>query len=161
MSALAARDYFNPSPDQQDPFVRNDFGFSLGGPIKKDQTFFFVNSEWQRYRTTLTEPAVVPTAAFKTGIFNYNGQQINLADPSSPNNVQGLTLDPTIQKMLSAYPNPNGPAVDDLRGDLLLPKFVPAEYGGHNLPSGPPLQRQVQRVRAIHIQRLRRSGPIP
>ena len=121
VNALAARDYFNPSPDQQDPFVRNDFGFSLGGPIKKDQTFFFVNSEWQRYRTTLTEPAVVPTAAFKTGIFNYNGQQINLADPSSPNNVQGLTLDPTIQRMLSAYPNPNGPAVDDLRAIYYFP----------------------------------------
>jgi hypothetical protein len=121
VNAMAARDYFNPSPDQQDPFVRNDFGFSLGGPVKKDQTFFFVDSEWQRYRTTLTESTVVPTAAFKTGIFDYNGQSINLADPGSPNNVQGLTLDPAMQKVLSAYPNPNGPAVDDLRALYYFP----------------------------------------
>lgn len=121
VNAMAARDYFNPSPDKQDPFTRNNFGFSLGGPIKKDQTFFFVNSEWQRYRTALTNAAVVPTAAFKSGIFNYKGQQINLADPASPNNVQGLTIDPTMQKVLSAYPNPNGPAVDDIRGLYYFP----------------------------------------
>lgn len=125
VNALAARDYFNPKPDPQNPFVRNDFGFSLGGPIKKDQTFFFVNSEWQRYRTTLTNQATVPTAAFKTGIFTYNGQQINLANPASPNNVNGLPISPTMQKLLSTYPNPNGPAVDDLRAIYYFPSGSP------------------------------------
>jgi hypothetical protein len=66
---LAARDYFNPKPDPQNPFVRNQFGGSFGGPIRKDKTFFFVNSEWDRFRTTLTNETVVPTAQFKTGIF--------------------------------------------------------------------------------------------
>ena len=94
MNAMAARDYFNPSPDPQNPFTRNQFGASFGGPIVKDKTFFFVNSEWDRFRTTLTNSAVVPTAAFKTGIFTYNGQQINLANPASPNNALGLPLDP-------------------------------------------------------------------
>ena len=82
VNAMAARDYFNPSPDPQNPFVRNQFGASFGGPIKKDKTFFFVNSEWDRFRTTLTNEAVVPTAQFKTGIFTADGQQINLASPA-------------------------------------------------------------------------------
>ena len=125
VNAMAARDYFNPKPDPQNPFVRNDFGFSLGGPIKKDQTFFFVNSEWQRYRTTLTNQATVPTAAFKTGVFTYNGQHINLANPASPNNLTGLPLSPTMQKILALYPNPNGPAVDDIRGIYFFPSSSP------------------------------------
>jgi Carboxypeptidase regulatory-like domain/TonB dependent receptor/TonB-dependent Receptor Plug Domain len=131
VNALAARDFFNPSPvagqppDPQNPFVRNQFGASFGGPIKKDKTFFFVNAEWDRFRTTLTNEAVVPTAAFKSGIFDYNGQQINLASPSSPNNPLGLPLDPTMQKVFALYPNPNGPAVDSIRGIYFFPASSP------------------------------------
>jgi hypothetical protein len=125
VNALAARDYFNPKGDPQNPFVRNQFGASLGAPIVKDKTFFFVNAEWDRFRTTLTNEAVVPTAAFKTGIFTYNGQNINLANPNSPNNVLGLPLDPTIQKVLAQYPLPNGPAVDSIRGIYFFPTATP------------------------------------
>ena len=125
VNAMAARDYFNPTGDPQNPFVRNQFGASLGGPIKRDKTFFFVNSEWDRFRTTLTNSAVVPTAAFKTGIFTDDGVQINLASPSSRNNALGLPLNPTIQKVLSEYPAPNGPAVDSIRGIYFFPTGVP------------------------------------
>jgi len=125
VNALAARDWFNPIPEKQNPFVRNQFGASLGGPIKKNNTFFFVNSEWDRFRTTLTNESIVPTAQFKTGIFTYNGQQINLASPGSPNNALGLPLDPTMQKVLSQYPNPNGPAVDSIRGIYFFPTGEP------------------------------------
>ncbi|MGP0076449.1 MAG: carboxypeptidase regulatory-like domain-containing protein [Bryobacteraceae bacterium] len=130
VNAMAARDFFNPSPtpgetDPQNPFVRNQFGGSFGGPIKKDKTFFFANVEWDRFRTTLTNNAIVPTAAFKTGIFDYNGQTINLASPTSPNNALGLPLDPTMQKLFSIYPNPNGPLVDSIRGVYFFPTPIP------------------------------------
>jgi Carboxypeptidase regulatory-like domain/TonB dependent receptor len=129
VSAMAARDFFNPSPDPQNPFVRNQFGASFGGPIIKDKTFFFVNSEWDRFRTTLTNQAVVPTAAFKTGVFNYNGEPINLANPASPNNALGLPLDPTMQKILALYPSPNGPAVDSIRSIFFFPTSTPQNTG--------------------------------
>jgi len=130
VNAMAARDFFNPSPtagqtDPQNPFVRNQFGASFGGPIKKDKTFFFVNAEWDRFRTTLTNSSIVPTAAFKTGIFDYNGQTINLTSPSSPNNALGLPINPTMQSLLNLYPNPNGPAVDSIRGVYYFPTPIP------------------------------------
>jgi len=127
VNAMAARDFFNPSPEPQNPFVRNQFGASFGGPIKKDKTFFFVNSEWDRFRTTLTNQAVVPTAAFKSGIFTADGQQINLASPGSPNNALGLPLSSTMQKVLALYPNPNGPSVDAIRGIYFFPTAEPQD----------------------------------
>jgi hypothetical protein len=130
VNAMAARDWFNPSgdaanPDPQNPFVRNQFGGSFGGPIVKDKTFFFVNSEWHRFQTTLTNESVVPTAAFKTGVFTYDGQHINLANPASPNNALGLPLDPTMQKVFALYPNPNGPLVNSLEGIYFFPDKIP------------------------------------
>ena len=94
-----ARDLFNTPPDRQNPYVRNQFGFSFGGPIWKDKTFFFVNNEFQRFRTTLTNNTVVPTDAFKSGIFTYNDAEngpvsVNLANPDDPSNLTGLSLDP-------------------------------------------------------------------
>src|SRR5581483_971354 len=133
-----ARDWFNPrvaadgSINPMDPYVRNQFGFSVGGPIIKNRTFFFFNSEFQRYRTTLTNSATVPTAAFKTGFFTYNGTQVDLrqvpgTDPTncpSPNppnyNALCAPLDPTMQKIFALYPNPASSG-DGLTGTVFFP----------------------------------------
>jgi hypothetical protein len=47
---LAANDFFSNREGVQDSLVRNQFGGSLGGPIKKEKTFAFGTAEFQRLR---------------------------------------------------------------------------------------------------------------
>ncbi len=124
-TALSAKDYFA-ADRSQDPFVRNQFGYSFSGPIQKNRTFFFVNEELQRFSTTLLNASIVPTQAFKTGVFTYQGQPIDVSAPGSlysgtGNNATFLSLDPTMQQILALYPNPNGQILDGARGILHFP----------------------------------------
>lgn len=52
---LAANNYFNNLAKIPRPALRwNDFGFTLGGPIIKNKTFFFYSQEWRRIITYTT-----------------------------------------------------------------------------------------------------------
>jgi hypothetical protein len=57
---LDARNFFNPKPDQQTQFRNNQFGGSVGGPIKHNRTFFYFAYEGQRERVGLNSTARVP-----------------------------------------------------------------------------------------------------
>jgi len=121
-NALGARSFFNNRPDPQDPYVRNQFGGSIGGPIIKNRTFFFINGEYQRFRTTLTQHTVLPTAAFKSGIFTTAGQQVDMTSPGGANNATGLTVDPTLQRIFNLLPSaPTGDVVDGIAGNYNFP----------------------------------------
>src|SRR5579862_2060970 len=66
------------------PYVQNQYGFNLGGPIIKDKTFFFVSWEQFRLRTGGVVSTAVPTAAFRQGDFSsLLSQGITLYDPYS------------------------------------------------------------------------------
>ena len=56
-SALDARNF---GDIQKQPFKKNQFGGTLGGPIKKDKMFFFVNYEGIRQNTGLSQITTVP-----------------------------------------------------------------------------------------------------
>src|SRR5215475_1644431 len=57
-NALNARSLLQPAP-QPDVLRQNQFGATLGGPIKKEKTFFFLNYEGQRRGESPTYPAVL------------------------------------------------------------------------------------------------------
>lgn len=62
-NALDARNFFNTKAVPQSPFKRNQFGASIGGPIVKDKTFFFLSYEGTRQRQGLTLNTQVLSAA--------------------------------------------------------------------------------------------------
>ena len=71
--------------------LRNQFGFTLGGPIKRDQTFFFGAYEGFREALGRTITTIVPSADARQGIFDSGN----------------VTVDPAIQPILDIYPLPN------------------------------------------------------
>jgi|SRR5579863_744503 len=62
VSALTSNTYENNATGIPiSPFTRNQFGFSVGGPFKKDKLFFFGNPEWVRVRSVAVQQATIPT----------------------------------------------------------------------------------------------------
>lgn len=92
---LDARNFFDA---QVPPFKRNQFGFSLGGPIRKDKTFFFGSYEGLRQRLGLTESRTVPNADARLG---------RIRNPAT-GVVQTFVINPKAQPFLNSYPLPNG-----------------------------------------------------
>ena len=71
VSALSANTYQNDSNDIAKPgFTRNQFGYSIGGPIVKNKLFFFSSTEWTRVRSdaTVTQSILDPNFLTQPGV---------------------------------------------------------------------------------------------
>jgi hypothetical protein len=64
-SALDARNFFNTVNQPKDAFRYNNFGGNIGGPVRKNQTFFFLNAELSRQRQGVRGSGTVPSAAMR------------------------------------------------------------------------------------------------
>jgi len=108
---LDARNYFVPS-DQRDPrYQRNQFGFSIGGPVIKDRTFFFGDYEGARFREGVTRLANVPTARERVGDFSQSlfGPPLipGTQTPFPGGQIPQPALNPIGLRIAALYPLPN------------------------------------------------------
>jgi hypothetical protein len=86
-AAFDARNFFAPASEPKPKYIRNQFGGAIGGPIKRDRTFFFADYEGTRSREGITRVTNVPTALERSGNFS----QSLFGLPTSP--FPGVTFD--------------------------------------------------------------------
>ncbi len=139
--ALNARNYFASTIPDKPRFRRSQFGGVVGGPVRRNRTFFFADYQGQRQSIGRTVISTVPTALQRQGVFTeaVGGQVPAIYDPATtvagpggvatrtpfPGNTIPLDrLDPVARALLQRYPAPtaagtanNYQRVDDERVD--------------------------------------------
>lgn len=127
---FAANNWFNKQaelseglPNKPGQLIRNTYGASLGGPIKKDKLFFFLNYEGQRTAENQQQVLTVPTASLRAGTVKYCvDASCNTVQSLSPTQIKALDpncfaegtcpwgggVDPNALAILNQYPLPNG-----------------------------------------------------
>ncbi len=93
----------------KDELRRNDYGFSLGGPIVKNRLFFFYSQEWNKEIRGASRFGRVPTLAERSGDFRESLTRTSCALPlirnGRPGDARGRNNDGNIDP--SVAPNPN------------------------------------------------------
>jgi hypothetical protein len=129
---LDARNYFD--GPKKGKYIQNEFGFSLGGPVIKDKTFFFGDFQANKVRQGLTILSTIPTKLMKQGIFTEafpGAPAAQIYDPTTTTVVGGIATrqpfagnmiplasqSPIARAIVNLYPDPT--FTDRLAGNYL------------------------------------------
>ena len=133
-TVTAANDFFsNRSGVDRAKLVRNVFGASIGGPVKQNRAFYFVNYEGRRDASEGSVVRTVPTDSFRQGFVRYRGvngstQELDPAFIRSQLDPQKIGPSPAALEYFRSFPEPNDTTV----GDGL-------NFAGHRFAASTPL----------------------
>jgi Carboxypeptidase regulatory-like domain/TonB dependent receptor-like, beta-barrel len=134
-NALKAKPFFLPIGQRKPKNIDNQFGGTMGGPIRKDKIFFFGSYDGTFDRQTGSTFVTVPTAAIRAGDMSASSTAIydpstGAADgsnrtPFGSNLIPAARIDSISQKLVGLTPLPNVP------GNLLQNNYYAT--GGYNV----------------------------
>jgi Carboxypeptidase regulatory-like domain len=117
-ASLDAKNYFDLGDQPIPPFVRNQFGAAIGGPLKRDRTFFFANYEGFREVEASTAIATAPDALAHEGLLPSANNSASCTSASS-NGCAAIPINPEVQQFLNLMPPSNGADNGDGTGELI------------------------------------------
>ena len=113
---LDAKNFFDPADRPKPPFKRNQYGFSVGGPLYlgpkmdyRNKIFWFGDLEETKIRETRTATSTIPTLRMRSGDFGQLSDAIvdPITDQPFANNViPADRIDPISQTLINLYPDP-------------------------------------------------------
>ena len=132
---MDARDFFNPEPAPKPNSRRDQGGFSIGGPIQKNRTFFFADFEKVRSDAAINGLASVPTMAERELNPDFSATATTIYDPTKvtctpapnvtctrppvPGNIiPASEVNPIGRAVLNLYPQPNVPGAGEFNNFL-------------------------------------------
>src|SRR6266568_3826012 len=114
-TATAANTWFNNKagvPVQ--PLIRNQFGASAGGKIRRDRAFFFFNYEQRIDASGVSQARVIPSDSLRAGFLKFQlddgstqtltPAEVKLVDPLN------VGVNPSMARVMNEYPSGNDPA---------------------------------------------------
>src|SRR5438876_7955677 len=113
-SKLDSRNFFDRGADPP-PFKRNQFGFTLSGPVRKEKTYFMVSYEAMRDRLNQTQVDYYPDADARRGIIT----------DASGHTIRTVPVNPRVQPYLDLMPLPNSYRVGEGFALDSSPQFLP------------------------------------
>ncbi len=106
--AVDARNYFRPAPLSKNILKQNQFGATLGGPIIKDRSFFFLSYEGLRSIQEFPSTANVLTPAQRQGDFSASSTPIIDPFTGQPYQNNQIPVNPVSASIINTYmPLPN------------------------------------------------------
>jgi hypothetical protein len=129
-SALDANSWVNKHSSTVIPnghFSQNQFGATIGGPIRRDRLFFFGDYQGLQSSTADTVSSVIPTAAMRSGDlselashypqYHFGSTLANQASCITGNVISPSCIDPVAKALMALMPNPNNVTSSDGKFD--------------------------------------------